>query len=387
MLTTRLIPVLAILCALVAGDAMAACATTSSCTVTVPVVVAPSVISSPLQTTAAVQEKVAGTPRPAIPGVTNPFVKPTSSAIAAAPGSTSAWRPVLFQSANVALDQNPRIADLPACSGGNDGDCIANAPTAKKAFSNASAQDDDSPAKPIEKRRALIIGNHQYASPMASLPGTTKDSADMAQALQRQGFDVVSLSDAGRRATVSAFNQLIKESGEDDSVIVYYAGHGHIHPGTASGYWLPADADVENPATWISNADISRMLTNIGAKQILLVSDSCFSGALTREAEGQTNPAQSLNPNRILKQRSVAVMSSGGEEPVADSVGDGNSPFAGALLQKINALDQTKEPIKAQSTLADIQAIVSKNARQTPQYGVLMSAGHAAGGDYLFGAK
>ena len=327
-------------------------------------------------------------PKATITAVANPFVKISPIVVVPRSGITTVWRATLFKSANVVLDKSPSVAALPSCGVGQDGNCIASAPEGRNIATNTSDRDNDSVlAKPIERRHALVIGNTEYASPITSLPGTAKDAADISQTLKNQGFEVVSLADASREGTVRAFNHLIRTTGENDSVIIYYAGHGHIHPGSASGYWLPADADVENPQTWISNADISRMLTNIGAKQILLVSDSCFSGALTREAEAPANNAKSISTNAILKRRSVAVMSSGSEEPVADSFGEGNSPFADALLKRLGDLTSKKEPLRAQAALESIREEVSKNSPQTPQYGVLMSAGHTAGGDYLFGGK
>lgn len=324
-------------------------------------------------------------PRATVTAVVNPFVKIAPIVVVPRSGMTSIWRASLFNSANVMLSKNLSAAALPSCGAGQDGNCIASAPERKDTFDTTDSDNDNVLAKPIERRRALVIGNTEYASPMTSLPGTAKDAADISKTLTDQGFEVVSLADASREGTVRAFNNLIRTTGENDSVIIYYAGHGHIHPGSASGYWLPADADVENPQTWISNADISRMLTNIGAKQILLVSDSCFSGALTREAEASNT--KSISTNAILKRRSVAVMSSGSEEPVADSLGEGNSPFADALLKKLSALNDKKEPLRAQAALESIREEVSKNSPQTPQYGVLISAGHNAGGDYLFGGK
>lgn len=325
-------------------------------------------------------------PKATVTAMANPFVKASPIVVVPRSGITTVWRATLFKSANVVLDKNPSVAALPSCGVGQDGNCIASAPEGRNIAANTSDSDNDSVlAKPIERRHALVIGNTEYASPIASLPGTAKDAADISKTLTDQGFEVVSLADASREGTVRAFNHLIRTTGEDDSVIIYYAGHGHIHPGSASGYWLPADADVENPNTWISNADVSRMLTNISAKQILLVSDSCFSGALTREAEASNT--QSISTNAILKRRSVAVMSSGSEEPVADSLGEGNSPFADALLKKLSVLNDKKEPLRAQAALESIREEVSKNSLQTPQYGVLMSAGHTAGGDYLFGGK
>ena len=327
-------------------------------------------------------------PRAAVTVIGNPFIKVAPVVVIPRSGMTNAWRPMLFNTANVALNKNAFVAALPSCASGQDGNCIANAPERNNALTSSNDKDNENVlAKPIERRRALVIGNTEYASPMTSLPGTAKDAADISKTLADQGFEVVSLVDATREGTVRAFNNLIRTAGEDDSVIIYYAGHGHIHPGSATGYWLPADADAENPKTWLSNADISRMLTNIGAKQILLISDSCFSGALTREAETSSKSASSISPNAILKRRSVAVMSSGSEEPVADSFGEGNSPFAQALLKKLSNLNATKEPLRAQEALESIREEVAKNSPQTPQYGVLMSAGHTAGGDYLFGTK
>lgn len=341
-----------------------------------------------LTTTSASGAQAVSKPRAAVSVIANPFVKIAPIVVIPRSGTATAWRVAMFKSANVTLDQNPSAAALPNCAAGQDGNCIASAPERRSASTSGADKDNDNiPAKPIERRRALVIGNTEYASPITSLPGTAKDAADISKSLADQGFEVISLADASRDVTVRAFNNLIRTTGEDDSVIVYYAGHGHIHPGSASGYWLPADADVENPKTWISNADISRMLTNISAKQILLVSDSCFSGALTREAETSSKNAPSISPNAILKRRSVAVMSSGSEEPVADSLGEGNSPFADALLKKLSNLNATKEPLRAQAALESIREEVAKNSPQTPQYGVLMSAGHTAGGDYLFGGK
>ena len=326
-------------------------------------------------------------PKATVTAVANPFVKVSPVVLAPRSGMTSVWRASLFNSANVTLDKNPSAAALPGCSAGQDGNCIASAPERKGTATTSDKDNDNVPAKPVERRRALVIGNTEYASPITSLPGTAKDALDISQALKDQGFDVIALKDASREGTVRAFNNLIRTTGEDDSVIVYYAGHGHIHPGSASGYWLPADADVENPKTWISNADITRMITNISAKQILLVSDSCFSGALTREGEVADSPAKSISANAILKRRSVAVMSSGSEEPVADSLGEGNSPFADALLKQLAAVGSNKEPLRAQAALNQIRTEVAKSSTQTPQYGVLMSAGHNAGGDYLLGIK
>ena len=54
--------------------------------------------------------------------------------------------------------------------------------------------------------------------------------------------------------------------------------------GADQGYWLPVDADSEDPTNWVSNNDITTMLKAIQARHIMVVADSCYSGSLTRDA-------------------------------------------------------------------------------------------------------
>ena len=183
---------------------------------------------------------------------------------------------------------------------------------------------------------------------------------------------------------IASLNRLIRTSEPDDSVMVFYAGHGYIHPGSSVGYWLPTGANIDDPRGWLSNIDIARFLANMPARQLLLVSDSCFSGALTREGVA-AEQRSSLNRNAILMRRSVVALSSGGEEVVADSALDGHSPFTWHLLRQLEA---AQGEIPARDMLLAIRDKVSKSSQgQVPAYGIIMSSGHAAGGEYLLNPK
>jgi hypothetical protein len=122
------------------------------------------------------------------------------------------------------------------------------------------------------------------------------------------------------------------------------------------------------------------MLSDIPARQLAMISDSCYSGAFTREGrlavrEGQVRPAE------VLGRRSVVVMSSGGDEPVADSGRGGHSIFAWYLMQDLGRIEDWQPGL---SVFRGVQREVSSIFPQTPQYGAAASAGHQAGGDYLF---
>ncbi len=147
--------------------------------------------------------------------------------------------------------------------------------------------------------------------PYSAVPDGEAISKVMADNL---GYDVRVIRDGSKVDIVKSLNAVSREVGPNDSVTVYYAGHGYQMPDKGGkpgeGYWIPADAKATSPDNWISNSDVSKLLSNIPAKQVMLVSDSCYSGAFTKE---QKVVAASNDPQKLLANRSVVVMSSGGE--------------------------------------------------------------------------
>ncbi|MBK7365829.1 MAG: hypothetical protein IPI97_12795 [Nitrosomonas sp.] len=88
-----------------------------------------------------------------------------------------------------------------------------------------------------------------------------------------------------------------------------------------------------------------------------------------------------VKPIDILTKRSVVVMASGGDEPVADEGKNGHSIFAWYLMEMLRNVDSWEI---GTTVFEQIQSHVMKSFPQTPQYGAAISAGHQAGGDYLF---
>ena len=102
----------------------------------------------------------------------------------------------------------------------------------------------------------------------------------------------------------------------------YYAGHGielrERQSGDMMGYWLPVDANARDPRTWVSNADIGKFMQLLPAKQVMLVSDSCFSGRLAVERKIEKGDVETRRA-QLLAKRAVTVMSSGNFEEVDDA--------------------------------------------------------------------
>ncbi len=275
-------------------------------------------------------------------------------------------RTLLYREALEELRRNPKAADVPECSA-NSGSTLCLAQPAAVAATTGSG-----------RRIALLVGNMKYTPPIPSLETPAADVTKIAEVLKaRFGFDVQIVKDAGKATIVEALNRIAKDAKPEDSVLLFYAGHGYQMDDNGMGFWIPVDASVKTAANWISNSDISKLLKAIPSRQLMLVSDSCFSGSLTKEQKvGAGGTAE-----EILKRRSVVVLSSGGEEPVSDEGRNGHSIFAWNLIKTLENVGAVAPGVEVWRS---VHGRVTKDSPQEPQYGAVLSAGHSEGGDWLF---
>jgi hypothetical protein len=237
---------------------------------------------------------------------------------------------------------------------------------------------------------ALVIGNNRYPnfSVRRQLRTAINDAQEVAKVLRAEyGFETRTLVDAKRAEIITALNEYRRSLMPDDNLLVYYAGHGHFDKDTDKAYWQPTDAEENNNANWIIADDITTNVKAIPARHILIISDSCYSGTLTRDSLGSLNvPAE--RERYLEKMRSSMariLMASGGDEPVADGGGGGHSVFARALLDGLRGMNElifTAEELFHQY----IRERVAGKADQTPEYSPLRSSGHEAG-DFVFVRK
>ena len=237
---------------------------------------------------------------------------------------------------------------------------------------------------------ALIIGNKAYTH-MPRLETPENDARKMDEILRRKyGFKTKVLLDATRFDIIQALNDLRKTLSEKDNLLIYYAGHGHWEKQIQRGYWIPVDGHKDSDVNWISTVALTDILSAMSARHVLVVADSCYSGALTRSAlarleAGMTTEAREHWLKTIAEKKSRTVLSSGGLQPVLDSGGGDHSVFAKAFL---DVLTSNAEILEGQRLGLEIAARVSYAAssalvEQDPQYAPIRYAGHEAG-DFLF---
>jgi len=130
-----------------------------------------------------------------------------------------------------------------------------------------------SPAGSLNQQRgsyyALVIGINSYQN-LPRLQTPLNDAEAIASTLSdKYGFKTQLLRDATRDQILRALGNYRGSLHENDNLLIYYAGHGYYDRAADQAYWFPVDAEKNN-----------------SSRHVLVVSDSCYSGMLTRDVSG-----------------------------------------------------------------------------------------------------
>jgi hypothetical protein len=148
-------------------------------------------------------------------------------------------------------------------------------------------------------------------------------------------------------ATREAIDRLVKDDlarlGLDDSLVVFFAGHGHtaVQPHSRTGYLIPCDGDDSDGkvSSWI---DVEAWLFDIAKlppRHILVVLDSCHSGIAlesVRRVRG-SGRLPAISYEALRRRRSRRVIASAMDDQLALDSGpvEGHSLFAGGLIDAL----------------------------------------------------
>ena len=234
---------------------------------------------------------------------------------------------------------------------------------------------------------ALIIGIDKYQHPeIPALETAVKDATAVRDMLvARYGFQADHVQallngQATREAIEDALFRLGKQAGAEDSVFIYYAGHGQIDKESERGFWVPVDGKAQSMGTFVSNANIRDGIAGMKAKHVYLVADSCFSGTLFGKARVMPPLTEKFFASLYMN-KSRWGLTSGMNEPVADTGKSGHSIFAYFFLK---LLRDNEDPYLVPSQIYDrIAPLVANNAAQQPRSQPLQTAGDE-GGQFVF---
>jgi WD40 repeat protein len=233
---------------------------------------------------------------------------------------------------------------------------------------------------PSKKFYALIIGNNNYRH-MRTLTTAIKDAEDVEKILKSSyGFETKLLKDASRAQILGELNRLKRELDANSNLLIYYAGHGYKDEKVKKAYWWPVNAESGDETEWISADTITTSLKGMDARHVLIISDSCYSGAMSR---GEVVGVYKLTEReryllKMMSGTSRILMASGGDEPVEDNSGNGHSVFANAFLRGLKEFEH--DIFTAEELFHDfIRIPVGGKSGQTPEFDPLYNSGHDRG--------
>jgi uncharacterized caspase-like protein len=161
------------------------------------------------------------------------------------------------------------------------------------------AQAQNAPDATAGIRRAVLIGINDYKG-VPRLQGSVNDVQTLREVLRtRWGFTddhILLLSDAQatRSGILAALNELVQESGPEDTVYVHFSGHGSQVEDTNGDETdgldetiVPQDGRTPGVAD-ITDDELDALFARLRARSALLVLDSCHSGTATRSLEIRT---------------------------------------------------------------------------------------------------
>lgn len=166
-----------------------------------------------------------------------------------------------------------------------------------------------------------------------------------------------------------------------DSLIIYYSGHGYLHPKTRKGYWVPVDARIDKTGDFISNTKILDIINAIKATHVLLISDSCFSGSFF--SSGLTKSDLSIKELAMLPSR-WGLSSGRHNELVFDGEKGKHSPFATSVLEVLS-----ENPLMKMNVMKLVDQVIfytRERSSQLPEGQPLLRSGHK-GGQFIFRRK
>jgi hypothetical protein len=217
-------------------------------------------------------------------------------------------------------------------------------------------------------RYALLIGNQHYRNNVGPLTNPHNDIALVGAALERLGFKVTTIKDAGYKAIETAVKthiQNVRRAGRDTISIIYYSGHGASEPDTKINYLIPVDVDSADDASlWTNSIELSELVNKLRTHSPeaihYLVFDACREELhLTREGKKAMGSEKGFVPMSNIAGVMIAYATAPGK--TASDIGENGGVYAKALSEEI-----VKPGIESVTMFRNVQIKVKQAIGQDP---------------------
>jgi Caspase domain len=253
---------------------------------------------------------------------------------------------------------------------------------------------DPAPAKDTvaEGRKVVaVVGIDRYRA-WPALNNAVSDARGALRVFQHLGFEQIVPPLIDETATGDAIRRLVTDDlaalGRDDSLVLFFAGHGHTQTRTLqsgpvqTGFLVPIDGDRPDGrvATWLRLDTWLSDVARLPARHILVILDACHSGIVLGSLikwRGAGDPMQrdSLDALRRRQSRRVITSALGDQRAMDGGPIAGHSLFTGCLIEGLTgglARDGHREATGSEIGVYVQQRVTGySTSMQTPDFGTL----------------
>lgn len=215
-----------------------------------------------------------------------------------------------------------------------------------------------------DKTFAVIIANEEYTA-VPPVPMAGNDGKVFAQYCEQTlGLpkeNIRQYPNATYGVMIRAMQDIanIASAYNDIRVIFYYAGHGVPNESSRDAFLLPIDADGSQTEACYPLKKLYSELSGLGAKQVVVFLDACFSGAT---GDGGTLMANARGVALVARQErptgNLIVFSAASDDQTAYPYKEqGHGLFTYYLLKKLQSS-------KGNTTLGDLGQYIINNVKQ-----------------------
>lgn len=262
---------------------------------------------------------------------------------------------------------NPLIVRAVAASGGQQGDLVLSRNDAERVLAAERAggvlgraavtvvmgRERSELAARAGRRHALLVGidDYQQGGPggASRLSFAARDAASLGQALARRGgfaSDAVTVLDdrnATRAAVLAALERLRAVVREEDSVVLFFSGHGSMGPGEDARphyYLVPWDGRLDDLAgTALMDQHLEELLGQLPAREVVVILDACYSGggaAMIRGLSARSAVTPPARPPLEATVGRVVISASRPEQPAYEDAQRGGGLLTSYVVEGLD---------------------------------------------------
>lgn len=239
-----------------------------------------------------------------------------------------------------------------------------------------------------------VIGIDRYRS-WNRLYNAVSDASGALGVFSRLGFEPIGAPLFDELATGDALHRIVTDDltklGKNDSLVLFFAGHGHTMTRTfyggatvKDGYIIPVDGDPPggSAGTWMRLESWLKDVTRIPAQHILVVLDACHSGLALgpviqwRSRGMDMQIREPLHHLRARRSRRIITSALDDQRAMDGGPVPGHSLFTGCLIEGLTSglFAATRQPLVTGSQIGfyvQRRVIEYPNSTQTPDFGAL----------------